>query len=153
MKSEEYVRSYPSWFVILHMCQYILSANVLVCNHRRADSSLTIQLDHRRLTLSSSSTNLDKHEDPSSSHLPLLFTNQIPGSVNLLEDMPTYSQWGPMQSLCASAKLKSSWISCCLGASLPWWPWLILASHSKPVSIIVWRLLVSAASTNPERKA
>ncbi len=116
------------------VCMYVKArGNVLVGYQSTAIPLLTIQVHHRGLNLPWSSLDLDKHQNPL---LSSVLANQMPGSVTLSEDKPTYSQCGPLLSVCVSAKLKSSCFSCCLGASLPRWPWLIFSpTHThKPVS-------------------
>lgn len=113
----------------IYQCVSKGQGNVLVCDQHRPIPSLTIQVNHRALILPCSSTNLDKHQNSPLHSVSLLTSlslsaNQMPGSVTLSEDTPTYSQCGPLLSLCVCARLKSSWFSCCLDASLPWWPWL-----------------------------
>lgn len=106
------------------MCLFKSQGNVLVHYQGTAIPLLTIQVHHRGLNLPWSSPDLDKHQNPLLSSVP---ANQMPGSVTLSEDRPTYSQWGPLLSVCVSAKLKSSCFSCCLCASLPWCAWLIFS--------------------------
>lgn len=113
---------------VLYVCVCVYACkslgNVLVHYQSTAIPLLTIQVHHRGLNLPWSSLDLDKHQNPL---LSSVLANQMPGSVTLSEDKPTYSQCGPLLSVCVSAKLKSSCFSCCLGASLPWWPWLIFS--------------------------
>lgn len=86
------------------VCVCRSQGNVLVHYQSTAIPLLTIQVHHRGLNLPRSSLDLDKHQNPL---LSSVLANQMPGSVTLSEDAPTYSQCGPLLSACVCVFLPS----------------------------------------------